>query len=51
MSKKKLTKGQLLEVEYYVERLFKNFGLDEATFKEVKIKVDELYPTAPNEFN
>ena len=47
---KKLTKGQLLELETYTERLFKNFGLDEETFKEVKSKIYELYPDAPEVF-
>ena len=48
--RKKLTKGQLLELETYTEILFKNFGLHEETFKEVKSKIDELYLDAPEVF-
>ena len=51
MAKKILTKGELLNLEVYTENLMKNFGLRKEVFNEVKSKIDELYPTAPNDFN
>ena len=47
---KRLTKGQLLELETYTEHLHKNFGLPKEVFDEVKSKIDELYPNAPEKF-
>ena len=48
MAKKKLTKGQLLEFESYIEHLYKNFGLSKEVYEEVKSKIDGLYPNAPD---
>lgn len=42
----KLTKLQLLQIEKYMDGLVK-VGLSQKTRDEVKSKIDDLYPDAP----
>jgi len=48
--KNKLTKGELLELQVHVEKLYKYFGLSESVYKEIMLKIDALYPKAENIF-
>ena len=45
---KKLNKKELLGLEVQIRNLKDNFGLSDATYNEVKSKIDELYPNAEN---